>query len=109
MGANIRDNKDLLAVIKQLVNQLSPEGREQYERKCERRVIDEINDAVKMLEKHPRFLDEFLYSTEKQIFSHADKTSMRAFGVWRHATTEEYGDDKKIKMAEQKECDDSDS
>lgn len=90
MGEQLRDNADLIFVIKQLVSKLPEASKREYHKSHRKDVVDEINAAIKIIQSDPRYLDDFLYKTEKQIFSNKDKATMRSIGLWRSATKEEY-------------------
>ena len=90
MSEQIRDYADLICVIKHLVNKLPDESKRDYLKTHTKEMIKDINGVISMIEKHPAYLDEFLYTTERQIFSNKDKRTMRGVDLWRSAAAEEY-------------------
>lgn len=91
LGKNVRENKELVSIIKQLVSLLKEQAKQEFEQSYEKQAVIAMNKAVSIVERHPRWLDEHLYATEKQIFSHNDLMTMRK-SVWRSAIPQEYND-----------------
>lgn len=90
LGANLKDQNDLIAVLKKMVRLLEADKAAEFYKPHVKEFVKQLNASFRILETHPRFLDEWVYKTEKEIYSKASQTSMRSVSAWRHATKDEY-------------------